>query len=98
MLKKCVVLVLLAACLPLPSITAPQRESDSSTSEKLTAMLRQFLVDAAQGNVAGFESFFADDVIYTRSAGVVTNKAEILKSVANLRPTPESKTTMAVSP
>jgi len=30
-------------------------------------------------------------VIYTRSAGVVTNKPEILKNVANLRPTPESK-------
>jgi ketosteroid isomerase-like protein len=76
-----------------PGAAAPQKMGDSATKEKLTAMLRQFLVDAAQGNVKGFETFFADDVIYTRSAGVVTNKTEILKNVSNLKPTTESKTT-----
>jgi ketosteroid isomerase-like protein len=49
------------------------------------------LADASIGNQAGFETFFADDVIYTRSAGVVTNKAEILKNVGGMRPTTESK-------
>jgi ketosteroid isomerase-like protein len=93
MLKKLTKFVLVALLAPLPGLGAPQRAGDTDTQEKLTAMLGQFLVDAAQGNVAGFESFFADDVIYTRSAGVVTNKAEILKNVANLRPTAESKTT-----
>jgi len=94
MLKKllpAVLLGLLALLTPLPCLSAPQNPAEPPTAERLTAMLRQFLVDAAQGNVAGFESFFADDVIYTRSAGVVTNKPEILKNVTNLRPTPESK-------
>ena len=88
-----VTVLLLLLCFPAPSLAAPQGQSEQSTAEKLTAMLRQFLVDAAQGNLAGFESFFADDVIYTRSAGVVTTKAEILKSVAGMRPTPDLKTT-----
>ncbi len=93
MLRKLVPLALVALLLPLASTAAPQNAGDTATKERLTAMLRQFLVDAARGNAAGFESFFADDVIYTRSAGVVTNKAEIMKNVANLRPTAESKTT-----
>lgn len=91
MLKKIAQLGLVVLLLALPSLAAPQHAGDAATKEKLTAMLRQFLVDAAQGNVAGFETFFADDVIYTRSAGVVTNKAEILKNVAGMRPTAESK-------
>jgi len=93
MMNKLKALALLALLLPLPVVAAPQAKAQGATAEELTTMLRRFLVDAAQGNVAGFESFFADDVIYTRSAGVVTNKAEILKNVASLRPTPESKTT-----
>jgi ketosteroid isomerase-like protein len=95
MLKKWAQLAGIALLLlwPEPNLATPQSGSEGDTKEKVTAMLRQFLVDAAQGSVAGFESFFADDVIYTRSAGVVTNKAEILKNVANLRPTAESKCT-----
>ena len=93
MLKKLVLLALAALLLPVAGTAAPQSAGDEATKQKLTAMLRQFLVDAAQGNAPGFESFFADHVIYTRSAGVVTNKAEIMKNVANLRPTAESKST-----
>jgi ketosteroid isomerase-like protein len=69
-----------------------QEAVQSPTARELTAMLRQFLSDASAGNLADFEHFFADDVIYTRSAGVVTNKAEILKNVGTLRPTAEGKT------
>jgi ketosteroid isomerase-like protein len=93
MLKKFAAFVWVVLLLPLASVGAPQSGGKPTTTAKLTAMLRQFLVDAAQGNAAGFETFFADDVIYTRSAGAVTNKAEIMKNVANLRPTAESKTT-----
>ena len=90
MLKRWTLLAVLGL---LPALAMPQTAVDTATTQKLTALLRQFLVDAAQGNAAGFDSFFADDVIYTRSAGVVTNKAEILKNVSSLRPTAESKTT-----
>ena len=93
MLKKTVPLALFVVFLPLLSVTGQQTKGEPPTAEKVTSMLRRFLVDAAEGNVAGFESFFADDVIYTRSAGLVTSKPEILKSVANSRPSPETKTT-----
>ena len=93
MLKRLAQAALIFLLLPFPAHGAPQKTDDAATREKLTAMLRQFLADAAHANAAGFESFFADDVIYTRSAGVVTNKAEIMKNVSNLKPTPEIKTT-----
>jgi len=88
MLKR---LTLFAVLGLMPAVAIPQTAGDSATTQKLTGMLRQFLMDAAQGNPAGFDSFFADDVIYTRSAGVVTNKAEIMKNVSSMRPTAESK-------
>jgi ketosteroid isomerase-like protein len=86
-------LLMLATCLLLGSAAGAQEAAKSATARELTRILRQFLADASVGNRAGFESFFADDVIYTRSAGTVTNKTEILKNVGNLRPTAESKTT-----
>ena len=67
----------------------------SSAARELTAMLRQFLEDAAQGNRAGFVRFFADDVIYTRSAGITIGKSDILQGIERLKPTDESKTTFS---
>lgn len=52
----------------------------SSATRKLTTMLNQFMRDASENNRAGFERFFADDVIYTGSNGMVRNKAEIMRS------------------
>lgn len=63
--------------------TPAQTPGPPATARELTAMLSQFLQDAARNNAAGFDTFFADDVIYTRSAGVVTTKAEIMKSVSS---------------
>jgi ketosteroid isomerase-like protein len=83
--------ILFALALVLAPAVWAKEAAQSQTAREVTAMLRQFLADASVGNRAGFESFFADDVIYTRSAGVVTNKAEILKNVGSMRPTPESK-------
>jgi len=94
MLKRWTLLAVLGL---LPALAMPQAAVDTTATQKLTALLRQFLVDAAQGSAAGFDSFFADDVIYTRSAGVVTNKAAILKNVSSLRPTAESKTTYSAA-
>lgn len=69
--------------------------AESATARELKGMLRQFLSDAGNGNRAGFEKFFADDVIYTRATGAVVTKAEILKNVESLKPTAEKKTTYA---
>jgi len=74
------VLILLPAPRPHPSLR--QTTALSATARELTDMLNQFLQDAARNNVSGFDRFFADDVIYTHSAGTVTNKADIMKSVS----------------
>lgn len=63
-----------------------QDAGESATARELTARLRQFLDDAGHNNAPGFDKFFADDVIYTRSAGSVTTKAAIMRSVQNSGP------------
>lgn len=85
--------LVLGAVLLVLSIAAPQGRENSSAIREITELLNQFLEDAGRGHRAGFEKFFADDVIYTRSVGVVVTKAEILANVESLKPTAESKTT-----
>lgn len=75
------------------STAGAQEPKESATAREVTGMLRQFLEDAGTGNRAGFERFFADDVIYTRSVGVANTKADIMKGVESLKPSAESKTT-----
>ena len=50
------------------------------TRAEITALLTSFLSPAENPTRATHERFWADDLVYTSSAGVVTNKAEILKS------------------
>jgi hypothetical protein len=47
----------------------------------LTKMLDDFLAGASKNDPAAHERFWADDLIYTRSTGVRTNKEEILKGL-----------------
>ena len=81
----------IAVFLLLAMPAAAQGPAETATAREVTGMLRQFLVDAGTNNRAGFESFFADDVIYTRSAGVVISKADILKSLDSAKPATETK-------
>ncbi|HVB07864.1 MAG TPA: nuclear transport factor 2 family protein [Candidatus Acidoferrales bacterium] len=76
----------------VPTVWA-QKDAEPATTHQLTAMLHQFLADAGNGNRAGFDRFFADDVIYTGSNGIVRDKTEIMNGVANMKPTPNKKTT-----
>ena len=75
----------------VPAIRA-QQAPQSTTTHQLTAMLNQFLDDASSGNRAGFDRFFADDVIYTGSNALVRTKPEIMKNVGSMKPTPDKKT------
>ena len=52
-----------------------------NTSERLQAMLRDFLIGAAKNDPAAHDRFWADDLIYTSAKGIVKTKAEIMKSV-----------------
>jgi hypothetical protein len=54
---------------------------DPAVAEQLTQLVRDFLANVPKGDKKVFEGFFADDVIYTRSAGVTVDKAEILRNV-----------------
>jgi ketosteroid isomerase-like protein len=72
-----------------------QAAPESATARELTAILQQFLHDAAHGNAAGFDSFFADDVLYTRSTGAVVTKTEIMKTLRASGPLLEVTTTFS---
>ena len=50
---------------------------------ELTRLLNEFLVGASVNDVAVHDRFWADDLIYTRSAGIRTNKAALMKSLRN---------------
>ena len=55
---------------------------------ELTKLLNEFLAGASRNDPAAHERFWADDLIYTRSAGRRTNKAEIMH---DLRSAPAPK-------
>jgi ketosteroid isomerase-like protein len=79
-MKKLIAIAMLLLC------TLAFAKSDSDPKPELLAMLNNFLA-AASHNPASpedkkiFNDFFADDVIYTRAAGVLITKAEIMKSL-----------------
>src|SRR5260370_11980319 len=54
---------------------------DTAVVQEMTEMGRSFLAEVPKGDRKVFDSFFADDVIYTRSAGVTVDKTEILKNI-----------------
>ena len=79
-----------AALLPFISVSVPAQSpreaakaavAETSTSQHLTHLIRSFLADVPKGDRKVFDHFFADDVIYTRSAGVTVNKADILQNI-----------------
>ena len=67
-------LVILLSSLAAIAQTAPD-------AAELTKMLNEFLAGAGKSDAAVHERFWAEDLIYTRSAGVRTNKAEIMNGL-----------------
>lgn len=57
-----------------------QAQSAPDAAE-LTKMLNEFLAGAGRNDASVHDSFWADDLIYTRSAGVRINKEELMKGV-----------------
>jgi ketosteroid isomerase-like protein len=73
------ILILLAA---LPLARAGSTEvHEAPAARELTALLDDFLAGASRNDIAAHERFWAEDLIYTRSAGVRTNKQEILEGL-----------------
>ncbi len=57
---------------------SPPSAPDAAT---LTQLLKEFLEGAAHNDLAVHDRFWADELIYTRSAGQRLNKADILSDV-----------------
>jgi hypothetical protein len=69
----------LLAVLALSAIPALGAQ-DAPDAEALTQLLKQFLAGASRNDVKTHERFWADDLIYTRSAGIRVGKREILEN------------------
>jgi ketosteroid isomerase-like protein len=63
------------------SAQSQENQKTAPQAKQLTSLLNEFLDAAGRSDRAVFDRFFADDVVYTRSAGVTVDKAEILKNV-----------------
>jgi ketosteroid isomerase-like protein len=75
----CLVTVL-AAC----AVTAHAQSTRDVVD--LTNLLKEFLDGASRNDASVHDRFWADDLIYTRSAGVRTNKPEMMKALRSARP------------
>ncbi len=71
---------LLAVCATVATYAVEPATADERTRSEITALLTSFLSPEQNPTRAAHERFWADDLVYTSSAGKVTNKAEILKS------------------
>jgi ketosteroid isomerase-like protein len=66
-------------------------KGQTSSTQEVTALLREFIAGAGSGDRALFDKFFADDVIYTRATGLVITKADIMANLGRSSPATEAK-------
>ena len=80
---------MLLLALPCLAATIAAHGSDANppdaerTRTGIAAMLTTFLTPEVNNSAAGHERFWADDLVYTSSAGKVMSKADIMKSFAD---------------
>ena len=77
--------------LALGSVAATVTRTQTSGTQEVTTLLREFIAGAGSGDRAIFDKFFADDLIYTRATGVVITKASIMESLGKPSPASEGK-------
>src|SRR5436309_354680 len=92
-----VALVLLASALTAGDIMAQPANAQTQSVPKATlaeiqirTMLLEFLKGVPTNDPHVFDTFFADDIIYTRGSGVVISKSDIMK-VLSATPSPTPK-------
>lgn len=71
------------------SLAATAFSQTAKDAPKLTEMLNEFLAGAGRNDAAVHDRFWAEDLIYTRSAGSRIGKAELMKGVRSA-PTPKA--------
>jgi ketosteroid isomerase-like protein len=84
----------LAAALLFAFVFTPYAQSAPDAAE-LTKMLNEFLAGAGKNDAAAHDRFWADDLIYTRAAGVRINKEELMKGVRTA-PAPKAEDPVTV--
>ena len=62
-------------------ITCGAFAQTASDAAELTRLLNEFLAGASRGDATIHERFWADDLIYTRSAGRRVNKPDVMRDV-----------------
>lgn len=77
-LMSCAVLVLLLASTVAAQAVTTQPAPDAA---ELTRLLNDFLAGASRNDPAVHDRFWADDLIYTRSAGRRVSKADIMRDL-----------------
>jgi hypothetical protein len=77
--------VLLLALLALSPVIA-SAQSPAPDEAALKALLNEFLDGAGRNDAAVHDRFWADDLIYTRSAGVRVSKADVMQGVRSAPP------------
>jgi len=73
---------LILALIVTPAVHA-QSVTPAPATEELTQLLKYFLDGASRNDVAVHNRFWADDLIYTRSAGIRVGKVDILANAGS---------------
>lgn len=76
----------LIALLALSPALQAADDAGAPAAAELTQLLDAFLDGASRNDPAAHERFWADDLVYTSSAGTRTNKAEILAGLRSEAP------------
>ncbi len=92
---KCVFALVVSVALPLTTLAQSQSSPTVSPSSapdaaELTKLLNDFLAGASRNDVAVHDRFWADDLIYTASAGKRIGKADIMREVREEAAKPKS--------
>ena len=74
------ILVLVLIVLSQSAVAHSQSAQDAVS---LTGLLNIFLAGASHNDATIHDRFWADDLIYTRSSGIRTNKADLMKNLKN---------------
>ena len=93
-MHKIVFLLSLLLCPMLPALAAAETTGPDDKAT-LQSMLVEFLAGAGRNDADVHDHFWADDLIYTRSAGVRIGKAELMKGVRSApAPKPDDPTSV----
>ena len=77
----------------LCAAASPIRGDEADDRRTLTDLLTQFLAGASRNDVATHERFWAEDLVYTSSAGRRMGKADILRDLRSSSQPPSSNLT-----